>query len=409
MSKAISAAFACVVCMSLGLVPMFMGTFPVFLQPVSAELGWGAAVFPQSALVAGTVGALAGPLIGHCLDRFGVRPIMMIGLTGWTASLFVLSLLDGSKLQLFLVAGVMGITACACGPIALAKVVAGWFDRNRGLAMGVVLSAAPAVATAIMVVIASACIARFGWRISYRLFAVLVLCVAIPIAALWMREAPVTEALRSTPAGVKVGGRRAAFQALGSQDFWMLMLLTGLTCGAVQALLSHFVAFSAERGVSNAVTTAALSTFSLVGPAGPLLAGALADRMDGPKSLASFYALPLAGLALMIVFGAPAVVPAMALLGLGFSAATGMLPYLLTRYFGVEHASQLFGVGLGVVTLAMGLGPVVLGLARDRFGTFSASLPALFALLIAGLAISLLMRNYSPRKRPDPVAREIAS
>lgn len=409
MSKAIGAAFACVVCMSLGLAPLFMGTFPVFLQPLSAELGWGAAVFPQSALVAGTVGALVGPLIGHCMDRFGVRPIMITGLMGWTGSLLALSFLDGSRLQLLLVACVMGITACACGPIAFAKVIAGWFDRHRGLAMGVVLSAAPAVATAIMVMIASACIAKFGWRISYRLFGTVVLCVAVPIAALWMREAPLAEVLPRRLVGVEGEGRRATLRALGSRDFWMLMLLTGLICSVVQALLSHFVAFAAERGVSNAVTTAALSTFSLVGPAGPLVAGALADRVQGPRPLVCFYALPLAGLVVLIAFGAPAVVPAMALLGLGFSAATGMLPYLLTRYFGVQHASQLFGVGLGVVTLAMGLGPVVLGLARDRFGTFTASLPALFAMLTTGLAISLLMRNYRTRNPPVAAPQEVTS
>jgi cyanate permease len=144
----------------------------------------------------------------------------------------------------------------------------------------------------------------------------------------------------------------------------------------------------------------ALSTFSLLGPTGPLLAGALADRVRGPRPLALFYGLPLIGLILLIAWGSPAVIPSMGLLGIGFSAASGMLPYLLTRYFGVAHSSQLFGIGLGVVTLAMGFGPVLMGFARDRLGTFTAITPVLLALFAAGLAVSLLLRTYDSASKP---------
>ena len=75
--------------MSLGLAPLFMGTFPVFLPPISKELGWGAAVYPQSALMAGTASAVAGPLVGAALDRFGVRAVLLTGLIGWAAALVV--------------------------------------------------------------------------------------------------------------------------------------------------------------------------------------------------------------------------------------------------------------------------------------------------------------------------------
>ena len=49
--------------MGLGMAPLFFGTFPLFLLPVSREFGWGAAIFPQSIMIAGCVGALMGPVI----------------------------------------------------------------------------------------------------------------------------------------------------------------------------------------------------------------------------------------------------------------------------------------------------------------------------------------------------------
>lgn len=173
------------------------------------------------------------------------------------------------------------------------------------------------------------------------------------------------------------------------------MLITGLACGVINAVVVHFLSLSAERGVGHATATAALSAFSLVAPVGPLVAGALADRVRGPRPLAFFYSLPLIALVLLVTLGAPAVLPVMILLGVGFSAATGMLPYLLTRYFGIRHASQLFGVGLGIVTLSMGLGPVLLGFAHDRCQSFTPSLPALLVLSAGALAASLALRDYS--------------
>jgi cyanate permease len=393
MSKGIGAAFACALCMSLGLAPLFMGTFPLFLQPVSNEFGWGSGIFPQSALTAGVAGALAGPFIGQLIDRFGVRPIMLLSILGWAASLVWLSFLNGSQLQLLIISAVMGIMAAGCGPIALAKVVAGWFDRHRGLALGIVLSAAPAVATAIMIVVTNALLAEHSWQFTYRAFAVVVVCVVVPTVWLLVREATVADAASKPDAEQAAHGLTAA-QALRTRDFWKIMLLTGLVCSVAQALVAHFVAFSAEYGVTPTSTTVALSAFSLFGPVGPLLAGVFADRVSGPKPLALFYALPLLGFAALIFLGTAAAVPAMILLGVGFQATTGMLPYLMTRYFGVRYASQLFGIGLGIVTLSMGIGPVILGFARDRAQSFTPATPLMLGLLALALVVSLAMRRY---------------
>lgn len=392
-SRGIGAAFACALCMSLGMPTLFMGTFPLFLQPVSNEFGWGAGIYPQTALVAGTAGGLVGPLIGQLIDRCGVRPVMFVSLLGWAASLMGLSLLSGSQLQLLIMSAVMGIISAGCGPIALAKVVAGWFDRHRGLALAIVLSAAPAVATAIMIVATNALLVEHSWRFSYRVFAAGVVFIALPVAWLLVREASVSDVADKADAE-HAGFGLTARQALRTRDFWMIMLLTGLVCGTVQSLIAHFVAFSAEYGVTAMSATVALSAFSLVGPAGPLLAGALADRVSGPKPLAIFYGLPLVGVLVLIFLGKVAVIPTMILIGVGFQTATGMVAYLMTRYFGVRYASQLFGIGLGVMTLSMGMGPVILGFARDRLPSFASATPALLALLAGAFVVSLALRRY---------------
>jgi predicted MFS family arabinose efflux permease len=388
--------------MSLGLAPLFIGTLPVFLPHVSSGLGWGAATFPQAALTAGVAGAVAGPFIGRLLDEYGVRRLMIGGLIMWAASLFAMSTLGGSRTQLLAYSIVMGVAAGACGPIAFAKVIAGWYDRHRGFAMAVVLSAAPAIMTAAFVLAADWLIGLYGWRSTYRLFAAVVVCVAVPVALLMLWEAP----LQSTkPAGAPaspVSSGMSAGQTLRSPAFWVLMLLTALVCGVVNALVVHFLGWSAERGISAQTATFALSAYSLAGPLGPLLSGLVADRTKGPKVLALFYSLPFLGLLLLTVLGPLMTLPAMIVLGFGFSSATGLLPYLLTRYFGVRHASQVFGIGLGITTLAMGMGPVLLGMVRDARHAFLPASPTLLGMLAVAIVVALLLPQYSYGRTAKP-------
>src|SRR5581483_4477285 len=127
------------------------------------------------------------------------RAVLLTGLIGWAAALFTLSELGGSHAQLLTIAALLGITACTCGPVALAKVIAGWFDRHRGLAMGIVLAGAPAVATAISVVAADSLIAHYGWRVTYRTLAATVIAIALPIAFFLLREAPSNSGTRPAP------------------------------------------------------------------------------------------------------------------------------------------------------------------------------------------------------------------
>jgi MFS family permease len=399
MSKALGAAFGSAVCMSLG-VSLYMGTFPLFLKPVSEEFGWGAEVYPQAALVIATVMALAGPLAGKLIDRLGVRPVLFVSLVGWAVCLAGLSWLSGSRIQLLSLAALMGIFAAASGPIAYAKVVAGWFDRHRGLALGIVLNGAPALATAILIGVTSTLLAEQGWRDSYRILGAAAVCLTMPLAFVFIREAQSHDGSGERQAE-NLGGSTLS-QALRSREFWKVILLTGLVCGVTQSLVAHFMAFSAQYGVSSPAAAIALSAYSLAGPVGSLAAGTVADRVSSPKALAIFYSLPLFGFSSLVLLGAAAAIPAMILMGAGFQAAAGMQPYLLTRYFGVRDASQLFGIGLGIMTLSLGGGPVILGFVRDRLQSFTPATPALLVLLVAAFASSVTLRKYAAVRGAGP-------
>src|SRR5579883_1006206 len=166
--QAILAAIACGICMGLGLATLFVGTFPVFLVPVSRQFGWGLAVFPRAIMSAAIATALFGPLAGRLIDRYGVLPFMLAGLATWGACREAYSIVPGNALMIYVLTALIGVSGSLCGAVPLAQVVSGWFDKNRGLVLGLVLSAAPAATTAVAVLGARELILDFGWRAAYR-------------------------------------------------------------------------------------------------------------------------------------------------------------------------------------------------------------------------------------------------
>lgn len=396
---ALSVVIASAIIMGLGMAPLFFGTFPLFLLPVSRAFGWSAAIFPQSIMIAGCVGALTGPVIGRCIDAVGVRKVMLPGLVVWATSLFCMSYIHGSIPLLYVVCVVLGVAAACCGPIALAKVISGWFDRRRGLVLNLVLSAAPAVSTATLLLLTRYLIETRGWQFSYRVLAVVVIVVTLPTCYLFIRETPAEPMVAPSGGMARAGGIRLS-AALRSRAFWTVTGGSMLICAAANALFGHFVAWSAERGIDTATASIALTLFSLAGPIGSVLAGALADRASNPRALAFIFMLPLAGEALFFFGGHRLAMPALALVGGGFSAVSGLIPFFTARYFGLAYASTIFGVALGLLTFSLGVGPVLLGVARDSLGAYGPAAPALMGCLIVGTLMIASLPSYPSRVTP---------
>ena len=393
------AAIACASCMSLGLAPLFVGTFAIFLEPVSNEFGWPLSVFPQMILVASIAGALSAPIAGRIIDKFNVRFIMIAGLCVWSLCLFGLANMQGDRLTLYTLPLAIGITGSFAGPILFTKVISGWFDARRALVMGLVISAVPAIATAAAVAIGQIVIQTYGWRTAYGLFAAAVPVIGIPVTYFFMHEARAapSESGETPPA---LEGMTAK-DALRELDFWRLVVPTALVGGGCIGIIGHFGTWSSERGLPIALTTLAISVFSLSGPVGPIVAGWMVDRYQSPKALIGVYALPILGL-LLVASGYPfGVVLGAVLLGLGFSAVSGMLPFLSTRYFGLRHGSEIFGLCMGGVALGMGSGPVLIGVSREASGDYRQMMAYVFAAFVAALLIAASSKPFRFGMRPQ--------
>jgi MFS family permease len=380
--------------MAVSMSAIFIGSFPVFLAPVSADLGWGRATFPQMIAIVSITAALCMPFAGRLIDRIGVRWPVTIGLLLTAAGMALLSLLRDAGLVFWASALCLGVGASLSGPPAYIGLVSSWYDRNRALALGFILSVAPACSQATVASLSQRLIDHFEWRPSFLVLAALVAAIGLPTALGFLRPRPLAADERTRPIPIGASGR----EALRSGTFWLLSAASCLASGSVIGLSVHVVAWLTGRGVPAGTAAFVMSVLYLAGMAGAFLTGLVADRTRRVAALQVFYAAPVAGLGLMAFSTdlAPLLAGA-TLIGIGMSSATTITPFLVTRYFGLKASGEIFAIVLSMTMVAIGIAPVLIGAGYDLSGSYS--MPLIGAAMTIGLSvlcIGLIERQRAP-------------
>ena len=162
-----------------------MFSLPVFLLPISRDTGWSVAGVSGAMTIGFLAMAFASMGWGSLSDRWGPRPVVMLGSIILAASLALASLttsLVGFQLIFGLMVG--GATAAIFAPMMAA--VTGWFDTQRSLAVSLV-SAGIGVAPMTMSPLAAWLVSIYDWRTSLLIIAALAAVLMIPVAFLVRR------------------------------------------------------------------------------------------------------------------------------------------------------------------------------------------------------------------------------
>jgi len=119
-----------------GVVGVYM--FGVFAKSIGAEFGW-SRVSVSLGLTAFALASGVGSLtLGLAIDRFGLRKVTSIYVLLFGGSIALVPLLP-ARLEYFVTAfAVMGFFGSAATVLPYATAICNWFDRERGLALGLV-------------------------------------------------------------------------------------------------------------------------------------------------------------------------------------------------------------------------------------------------------------------------------
>ncbi|MDH6454299.1 MFS family permease [Streptomyces sp. SAI-149] len=395
----IAATVGIFLCMAFSMGGIFAGSFSVFLKPVSESLGWATAGFTLIFTFSQIVMAVMSPVAGRIIDRIGVKTPLCVGVVFFALGLFGLSTMESTGAVYWLSAAAIGISGALAGPVVAMRVVASWYSTSRALFLGMVIAAAPQLAQSIVAQISRLLIADYGWRTAYEVFALAALVCGGSAAFFLVRTKPV-DAAEVALVEVEKAANAAepgvpAKQAFRSRIFWTIAGADALATGALVGAQTVLVNWMTGRGTSEGAATTLASILALSVVVGVLLSGYVADRAQSPRTATAFYLLPVLGLTLLLVSGTTFVLQLLGviLVGIGMATVAMLLPYLITRYFGLRTSAEIYGVSAGLNIVAAGLGSVLIGIGFDATGSYT--LPISIALGATVIAL-LMMTTLKP-------------
>jgi MFS transporter, DHA1 family, tetracycline resistance protein len=337
---------------------------------------------------------LFAPTWGRLSDRFGRRPILLVGLAGSAGSYLLLGL-AGSFAALFAARALAGIAGANVG-VAQAYIadVTPPEERTRGMgilgaAFGLGFILGPAI---------GGTLAHVGTPATPFLAAGALAALNGALALRWLPESLPYAARRAYTAGFR-GRMRGVALALSSRRLAPLYAAAFLVTFAFSALETTFALFAHHRLGLTAAAVAFwfvyLGVLATVVQGG--LVGPLARRL-GEGRLAALGAGLLAGglLGIPLARGGGELALALAAVAAGQGLVTPSLSALLTGAADPESRGRLLGVSQSLSALARVAGPIAAGLAFVALGAASPYLGAAVVALAAMVVVLLL--------RPEPLS-----
>lgn len=390
----------------LGYAPTFVYSFSVFLKSLSQEFHSSRSSISLAFTFANIMQSVGAPLAGRLVDRFGARRVILPSTAIFGLVLISFKHFATSLWQLYACFIVLGFIGVGTAPVPYGIVVSRWFDKRRGLALGLMMAGLSSGAIAIPT-IAQHLIAIMGWRTAYAIVGSMALAVSLPVVGIFLKDSPAKMSLLPDGAmDLHTGSEKRSDEqglmwpaARKKGAFWLMACAFFLVGASVHACVIHLVPMLTDRGVS--VEKAALAS-SLLGMAvliGRVLSGYLLDRFFGPYVAIFLFGGVACGISMFWtgVAGNLALLAAF-LVGLGMGAEADIIAYLTSRYFGLRSFGEIYGYLFSIFTLAGALGPLLMAKGFDRAGSYQ--VPLLFFLLATVAAIALMTRLGPYRYRP---------
>lgn len=397
----------CALGLFLGPIPIVIFSFGVFLKPLIQEFHSSRGAVSLAFTLHQTILAFLLPFAGRILDRFGPRKVILP--STFMAGVILLSayFCSGSIWQLYLFYVALGVVMCGLGPVLYCHVISHWFDKHRGLALGLMMFGLGTGAL-IMPSAAQYLIANFGWRVAFGIVGLTILLITVPVLTAFLKERP--EPMGLLPDGGSYSGevmpRPDADLGVSWREarhiptFWLLLSGFLLVSVSLNACLTHIAAIVADHGASAQAAALASSLFGaglLVGRAG---SGYLLDRLFAPRVAALIFACAAVGMALLGVASARALaLTAAFLVGLGLGAEVDVMAYLTSRYFGLRFFGAIYGFLFAGFLLAGGLGTYLMGATFDATGSYAFALTLFCIATFAGASLMLRLGPYRYENR----------
>jgi predicted MFS family arabinose efflux permease len=267
-----------------------------------------------------------------------------------------------------------------------------WFDRRRGLALGIAGSGG-GLGIAFLAPLAAFLIESFEWRNALMILGVTAWLVMIPVAQL-LRKDPYE--IGALPDGATPGDLTARVEegttsppiislvkVLRTKNFWSFLFIWVLLAFSSFFVLTHIVPHATDLGFSAIQSATILSLIGIAMIAGRLVSGILTDKIS-VKAIAAISSLSHAGVLLWLVWGQELWM--LYLFGLLYGFTMGIFhiafTVLIGGAFGLKDMGKILGLLEIGIFIGAAIGPYFGGLVFDVSSSYT-----LAFLIMAGTAL----------------------
>lgn len=390
----------------LGMSGLPFYTTGIFLEPLSKAFGWSAPTIQGGLTLMLLANIVTVPAAAWLSERFGCRRVALASVVLFALSFMSLATLDGRVGGLYLHWLALSASGAGTLPVIWARTISGWFARARGAALGLAMMGT-GITGLFAPLLANGLIAHLGWRGAYVALGALPLVVALPLVWLLFHEPP-------PPAAPPAPTEPALIGAMITSNwrFWLIGVAFLLIGAAVAGVIPNLVKLLRSHAFSPTHAAEVASLVGLFVICGRAACGALLDRIWASAVAAGFFIL--AGAACLMLRGAhldPITVGvAAASIGLAAGAEFDIMPYLASRYFGVERVGPVLGLLAVFFYLGAALGPWGFSRLSELAGGYDAPLLVASAMFGVGGVALMLLGRYPPEhtRRPEASARPLA-
>lgn len=315
-------------------------SFGAFIEPWEESFQSSRTQITLVSLISYLVFAVLQPFIGRLIDKIGMKKIVIISvLTVGAALLF--TTFASKPWHLIILYGIVasigfGGTSNVIGTLVVAK----WFTKKKGLAMGI-MSAGTATGQFSVVPFSIFLIEAYSWETAILILGLTVLFLLLPLLLFLFRPTP--EEMGQQPYGgydkkperiVLAGNSEIKRKTFLFTRPFLFLFFSFFICGVTTSGLidTHLVPFAQYCGFSAAFAGTAVSVLALFNFTGTIASGYLSDKWDSRYILGFLYGARALTIVILLVI----------------VNETSIFGYFITE----SHLLIIFSISFGVVDFA---------------------------------------------------------
>lgn len=359
-------------------------SFTGFFEAIVRDMGFTYTQVSLAGSLRGLEMGLFAPLAGWLVDRFGAKKLTTIGIVVSGSGMIMLAF-TRSIISFYGAFLIIALGAGLCSTVVLISSVVSWFEKNQGLAMGIVTSGF--ALSGIVLPFVVYLIDSFGWRETVALAGLLTLGFGVPLS-LVLKENP-SRSTKST--GLKTS--KSLLTIVREKNLLLLSLGEAARFMVVSTVVVHIMPYLTSIRVDRVTASFIASSIPLLSIGGRFGFGFLSDVINKRVTMALTYAFVVAG---MWLLSKRMILPFVFFFALGYGGGISVRGTLLSDYFDAGNYGKALGILMGFSSIGGVVGPSLAGAVFDTKGTYQPVWLLYIAISILSTILVLLLEQKEP-------------